>query len=80
MIFRGGDSHYLVDLVVYLVHLLLGTFLSGFRFHFFGLEYTDSIGTFVLHIIFCVFTLFALAIGVTLGSVVVTLTVFFETI
>ena len=80
MIFSGRDSHYFVDLVVYLLYLLLGPFLAGLGLHFLHFHASEGVGAFVLHVILCVFALLALAVAVALGPVVVTLTIFFETV
>lgn len=79
MIFSGRDSRYFVDFVVYLFYLLLRPFPAGLGLHFFCLH-SYGIGTFVLHVVLCVFALLALTATVALRTVVVTLTIFLQTV
>lgn len=54
--------------------------LAGLSLRFFNLHASEGIGTLVLHVILCVFALLALAVTAAFGPVVVTLTIFLQTV
>lgn len=79
MVLSGSGLHYLLDFVIYLLDLLLGTLLAGLGPCLLHIH-TQMIRLLVVQIVLSVLALLALAAGVALHAVIIALAVFLQAV